>query len=90
MRRAIVTPEELRKFALYLNGFNDKLEDSFRSMKNNLDNLGITWQDQEYVRFDDEFKNTLKQITIFLAASRDVVPFLYRKAKAADDYLEQR
>lgn len=90
MSKAHVTPEEIRRFASYLNKFNINLEENFSNLSNHLHDLGTTWLDQEYIRFDNELKLTSKQIIQFLAISKEMVPFLVRKAKAAEDYLNMR
>lgn len=90
MPQAIVTPEELRKFASELNRFNEDLKSNYTKTHARFKQLGETWRDQEYKKFEKEFDQTAKAIKQFLAASEKYVPFLIRKAGAADEYLKMR
>lgn len=90
MSQAIVTPEELRKFALELKRFNEELKQNYTKTYIRFKQLGETWRDQEYKKFEKDFDQTTKVIKLFLAASEQYVPFLIRKAEAADEYLVMR
>ena len=90
MPQAIVTPEELRKFASDLNRFNEDLKNNYTKTHARFKQLGETWRDQEHKKFEKEFDETARAIKQFLAASEKYVPFLIRKAEAADQYLRMR
>ena len=90
MPQAIVTPEEIRKFASELNRFNEDLKNNYTRTYGRFKQLGETWRDQEHKKFEKEFDTTIKSIKNFLAASEKYVPFLLRKAEAADEYLRMR
>ena len=90
MNQAIVTPEDLRKFASELKRFNDDLKSSFDRTHARYKQLGETWRDQEHKRFETEFDQTARAIKQFLTASEKYVPFLTRKVQAADEYLKTR
>lgn len=90
MRQAIVSPEELRKFASDLKRFNEDLKERFNQTHARFKQLGETWRDQEHKKFETEFDRTGRAIKQFLVASENYVPFLTRKADAAEKYLEAR
>ena len=90
MRQAIVSPEDLRKFAADLKRFNDDLKENFGQLHGRFKELGETWRDQEHKKFEKEFDEAGKAIKMFLAASEEYVPFLMRKAEAAEGYLDMR
>jgi uncharacterized protein YukE len=90
MRQAIVSPEELRKFASDLKRFNEELNEKFNQTHARFKQLGETWRDQEHKKFEKDFDQTGRAIKQFLEASEEYVPFLTRKAEAAEGYLEAR
>ena len=90
MRQAIVSPEELRKFASDLKRFNDALKENFGQLHGRFKQLGETWRDQEHKKFEKDFDQTGRAIKLFLAASDEYVPFLIRKALAAEEYLNTK
>lgn len=90
MVQAIVSPEELRKFAAELKRFNSGLKNDYSRLHGRLRQLGETWRDQEHKKFEREFEQTARVINHFLAASEKYVPFLIRKAEAADQYLKRK
>ena len=90
MRQAIVSPEDLRQFASDLKRFNDELKDNFGQLYGRFKWLRESWRDQEHKKFEKEFDQTGRAIKLFLAASEEYVPFLIRKAEAAEGYLDMR
>jgi uncharacterized protein YukE len=90
MPQVAVTPEEVRRFAAELKNFNNSLKESSSRIRGRMRNLGETWRDQEYKKFEREFEQTAKAINQFLTLSEGYVPFLMRKAQAADAFLKQR
>ncbi|MEM0898119.1 MAG: WXG100 family type VII secretion target, partial [Verrucomicrobiota bacterium] len=52
--------------------------------------LGGTWQDQEHVKFADEFTQTMKALKKFVEISNQHAPLLMRKAQRIQEYLDQR
>jgi hypothetical protein len=52
--------------------------------------LGDTWQDQEHLRFAEEFQRALKALAKFMEISTQHVPYLLRKAQRIEEYLSQR
>lgn len=90
MAKAIVDPEELRRFAHDLKRFNNELHTRLTALHGRLNELGSTWRDQEHKKFAEEFEATIKVLARFVDASEQHIPFLLRKAQRADEYLQQR
>jgi uncharacterized protein YukE len=90
MPQAIMDPEAVRRFARELNGFNTELQHRMGSLQARFATLGDTWQDQEHEKFSQEFKDTMKALKRFLAASTRHTPYLLKKAQRIEDYLNQR
>jgi uncharacterized protein YukE len=90
MSRAIVDPEELRRFAHSLKHFNNEVTHQLSSLQGQFAGLGDTWRDQEHDKFAHTFAETVQVINRFLEASRQHIPFLLRKADRIDEYLQQR
>jgi len=90
MPQAIVSPEEVRRFAAELKNFNSSLDSDCKKINSRLKALGNTWRDQEHKKFEQEFTQTERIIKQFLQKSQEYVPFLIRKATKAEEYLRQR
>jgi len=90
MARAIVDPEELRRFAHDLKRFNTELQGQLSALHGRLVELGQTWRDQEQKKFSEEFEKTIRVLSRFVNASDQHIPFLLRKAERIDEYLQQR
>ena len=89
MAKAIVDPEELRRFANDLKRFNNEVEGQMTSIQVRLSNLGQTWRDQEQRKFADEFEQTMKVLKRFTKSAAEHIPFLLRKAQRIEEYLQQ-
>jgi len=90
MAQAIMDPEEVRRFAEELRRFNADLQDRLSSLQARFAALGDTWQDQEALKFADEFKQTLKSVRRFVELSNQHAPYLLKKAQRIEEYLNQR
>lgn len=90
MSKAIVDPNELRRFAEELKRFNGDLQNSLSSLQARFAALGDTWQDQEHSKFAQEFQETMKILRRFMESSNHQGPFLLRKAQRIEEYLNQR
>lgn len=90
MAKAVVDPEELRRFASDLKRFNNELQNQMSVLQGRLLALGQSWRDQEQTRFVEEFEQTMRVLTRFTEATNQHIPFLLRKAQRIDDYLQQR
>ena len=90
MAKAIVDPEQLRRFALELKRFNGELQAQVGTIHRQFVKLGETWRDQEYIKFAEEFEKMVHVLAHFADASEKQVPLLLRKAERIQDYLDQR
>ncbi|MDH4408140.1 MAG: WXG100 family type VII secretion target [Verrucomicrobiales bacterium] len=90
MSKAIVDPNELRRFAEELKRFNGDLQNSMSSLQARFAALSDTWQDQEHAKFAQDFVETMKVLRRFMESSSQQGPFLLRKAQRIDEYLNQR
>ena len=90
MAQAVIDPGEVRKFAEELKRFNIELQNRMSLLQARFSALGDTWQDQEQVKFSDEFKQTVKALKKFVEISDQHVPYLLRKAQRIEEYLRQR
>ncbi len=90
MAKAVVDPQELRRFAHDLKKFNGELSAGIATLGARMGTLQQTWRDQEQQKFQDEFDQTVKVLQKFVKASEIHVPFLMRKADRIDEYLQQR
>ena len=90
MAQAIMDPEEVRRFAEELKRFNVDLQNRMASLQARFSALGDTWQDQEHIKFSEEFKSTLKAMKKFVEISNQHTPYLLRKAQRIEEYLNQR
>jgi len=90
MPQAVVDPIELRRFAGNLKRFSSDLETGLTSIHGQMVALGDTWRDQEHEKFREEFEETMKVLSRFIAAANLHIPFLTRKAERIEEYLSQR
>ena len=89
MPQAIMDPGEVRRFAEELKRFNIEVQNRMALLQARFAALGDTWQDQEHTKFSDEFRDTMKVLKKFIEASNTHTPFLLRKAKRIEEYLDQ-
>ena len=90
MAQAIMDPEEVRRFAEELKRFNVDLQNRMASLQARFATLADSWQDQEHLKFSEEFKQTLKAMKKFVEISNQHTPYLLRKAQRIEEYLNQR
>ena len=90
MAQAMMDPDAVRGFAEELKRFNMDLQNRMASLQARFASLGETWQDQEHLKFSEEFKQTLKAMKKFVDISNQHTPYLLRKAQRIEDYLNQR
>ena len=89
MAQAIMDPEQVRRFAEELKRFNMDLQNNLASLQARFASLSDTWQDQEHVKFSEEFKQTVKALRKFIEVSNQHTPYLLRKAQRIEEYLNQ-
>ena len=63
MAKAMMDPEEVRRFAEELKRFNGDLQNRLTSLQARFSSLSETWQDQENDKYSEEFKTT-RSVTI--------------------------
>ena len=90
MSKAVVDPNELRRFAADLKKFNGDVQGQMSKLGAALGTLQQTWRDQEQAKFAEEFEETMRSLQRFLKSSEVYVPFLLRKAERIEEYLNQR
>jgi len=89
MAQAMMDPAEVRQFASELKRFNDDIQNRMTALQARFAALGETWQDQEHGKFAEEFKETMKALRKFVDVSNKHAPYLMRKARRIDEYLDQ-
>ena len=89
MAQAVMEPEKVRRFAEELHRFSGDLQNRMISLQARFGALGDTWQDQEHIKFADEFKQTMKALKKFVEISNQHTPYLLRKAQRIEEYLSQ-
>lgn len=87
MGKAIVDPEELRRFAQDLKRFNNELKNQMQILNGRFISLGQTWRDQEHRKFAEQFEETMRSLSRFHEVSVEQIPFLLRKAEQIEEYL---
>jgi uncharacterized protein YukE len=90
MPKAIVDPEELRRFTAELKRFTGDLKERLSGIHHRFVKLGDTWQDQEHAKFADVFEQMIRVLAQFAEAADKHIPFLLRKAESIQKYLDQR
>lgn len=90
MSKAVVDPNELRRFAQDLKRFNANLQGQVAILAGRLSTLGQSWRDQEHTKFVEQFEQTMKVLARFNDQAEQHVPILLRKAEKIEEYLSQR
>ena len=90
MAQAIVDPQDMLLFAQELRDLNGELHTKLSTIKVKFDQLGDTWRDREQEKFAQEFEQTLQVLAHFMGVVEEQIPFLVRKAEAAQHYLDQQ
>lgn len=90
MAKAVVDPNELRRFAADLRKFNLDINAGIATIAARMNTLAQTWRDQEQQKFAEEFEQTLKVLQRMIKSSEEHIPFLMRKAERIDEYLNQK
>lgn len=90
MPKAVVDPEELRRFTVELKRFNGRLREEVMGLHHRFTKLGDTWQDQEHAKFAEIFDQMVRTLLKFSDAADKHIPFLLRKAEKAQEYLDQK
>jgi WXG100 family type VII secretion target len=86
MAQAIVDPKELRRFAGNLRQFNADLEQCLSRVRGQFQQLGQTWQDNDYRQFEQVFATTVQQMRKYVQTSEAFLPVLDKKAQAIEEF----
>ena len=90
MAQAIADPEALKRFASQLQNYVQTIQSGQTVLQAQLHGLGDTWRDQEHEKFLEAFQELKIMVQRFTAAANEHIPFLLRKAKRVEEYLQQR
>ncbi|MDQ3812930.1 MAG: hypothetical protein M3347_03155 [Armatimonadota bacterium] len=90
MPRAIVDPEELRRFAAYLEQTTADLRGQKTNTIAGFARLHDTWRDEKYSRFEQVFTESMQLLELYLRQSEQYANFCKQKAARAQRYLDQR
>ena len=86
----MMDPEQVRRFAEELKRFNVDLQNRMSALQARFASLGDSWQDQEHIKFSEEFKQSMAAMKKFVEVSNQHGPYLLRKAQRIEEYLNQR
>jgi len=89
MAQIIATPKDMRIFAQDLERLSAELKDKQRRMEDELQRLGVSWQDDRYRRFSRAVTTASVQFVAFHNRAKSFVEFLGRKAAAGERYLSR-
>ena len=89
MSQAMMDPAEVRQFANELKRFNEDIQNRMAALHARFVTLGETWHDQEHDKFAEEFTETMRVLRKFVDVSNRHAPYLMRKARRIDEYLDQ-
>lgn len=87
MPQAIGDPDELDNFAQTLVHFLDTLNEAVNGLNHGFSALGDTWQDEKRIRFEEDYKVLLQQLSVFESNATEQVPYLQKLASRLRDYL---
>ena len=90
MAIAIITPSDLRKFALQLEKTAEKILARKNKAARQVKDAKTVWKDVKYKRFSDVFDRTVKDLDRFAQRTKDYAKFLNRKAALAENYLKRK
>lgn len=75
-----VDPEHLRTFSDVLTQFAQRVHDFDAKLAHEVDRLGNSFRDQDYVRFREAFQSSRQLLKRFVEETRKVVPELKNDA----------
>ncbi|MCL0040897.1 hypothetical protein M1M90_02260 [Thermodesulfovibrionales bacterium] len=90
MPRAVVDPDELRRFAVLLNGMAQSVRKRKGSLNNNLSDLKAVWRDEKYRQFERLYAETMPQLEFFCKNAEQFAQYLRAKEKPLRRYQEHR
>jgi hypothetical protein len=87
MTRIVLNPEELRRFASFLEAQCGELRGRKSAIEAAFCQLAEYWKDKKQHRHEADFEYTSKLLDAFLAHSDAYMSYLRKKARKADAYL---
>jgi uncharacterized protein YukE len=86
--KANVDPEDLMRFAKSLMQFNRSMQEMSVGLRGQMRQLEATWQDQEQVRFTQEFNDAIRVLDRLAEANEQHAQVLTKKARHIQAYLD--
>ena len=80
-----IESKDLRLFTSRLKQFNSDIDTSTARLKAQFRQLGETWKDPQYIKFAQEFDQTMKNLQRFKQQSEVVIPHLVKLATHIDN-----
>ena len=87
MPQVIVSPQELRRFAVALDELCTSLQHKKFNTAHSFEQLRQTWKDAKYDQFEKTFTSTSQELDQFLKMTKAYAEFLRKKAAKLDPYL---
>lgn len=90
MPQVIVNPDEMRRFARYLEGLAEGVRGKKHATNLGFENLKESWRDAKYRQFEKVYVDTSAELDRFAKTAVAYAKYLDRKAALADRYLGGR
>jgi hypothetical protein len=90
MPQVIVSPEEQRRFASFLDAEIDAMQQKRRTTMHGFERLKEVWRDQKYHQFEKVFNQSIAELEAFCKAAKVYADYLRAKAARGDAYLGRR
>lgn len=90
MPQAVVDPQEVKRFAAFLEITAGELSNARADAKTSLSNLKSSWHDEKYGQFEQLFTETMTRLDHFIKYAEIYAQHLKKKAYKAERYLEGR
>lgn len=90
MPKAIVDPEELRRFSVCLDDLAGKVRNRKSTLNSKFRNLKSVWQDEKYHQFARLYEETTSNIERFCVNTEQLAQYLREKQKPLRRYQENR
>jgi len=90
MPRAVVDPDELRRFAAFLDGMALSVRNRKASLNSGLNDLKTVWRDEKYRQFERLYAEAMPQLEFFCKNAEQFAQHLREKEKPLRRYQEQR
>jgi len=90
MAKAIVDPEELRRFAAFLDSERERLQSQRSSMRVEFARLHEDWQDAKYTQFAQTYEEAERALQKYLEYCETYAAFLRKKAAKAEQIQDFR